>query len=175
MLRLTVCVFGSVLLVSATLGAQAPPPAASQRARPNVLERPWTNTPGSPYDRAQAVAAERVRPTTPSIDFPVVDAPPGELPATALPAAAGAAVPGASGRPNVLQRPWTDDPGSPHGRAQAVAAERGVRDGRLQGASPYPDKYRSPVPTPFRPQSPRSRWRGGVIYPALPFPPIDCR
>lgn len=173
--RVVPCLFGlAVLMVAGTGGAQPAPPAAARPPRPTAVERPWTTTPGSPYDRAQAVAAERLRQATPTIDFPVVDAPPdGDLPGDApgMPAAVPAPK---GGHPTALQRPWSADAGSPHGRAQAVAVEHLRPDTRLYGASPYPDEYRSPVPAPFRPAVSTPWSRGGMLYPALPFPAIGA-
>ena len=171
MVRRLVCLLGSCLLIPVFAGAQSQ--ATRPKPRQNVAERPWTDDPTSPYYRAQVVAGERLRPTAPSIDFPVVDAPPGELPAVS--GAQSGAAPAGGSRPNVLQRPWSDDPQSPHGRAQAVAAERVSGAAQPAAASPYPEKYRSPVPAPFRPRATERRWRGGLIYPALPFPAIVVR
>lgn len=164
----------AVVLAVATpgmVGAQSAPTASPQK-RPNAVERPWTTTPGSPYDRAQAVAAERVRQRDDvgQVDagptFPLVEAPPSELPLGAgVPATAQAV------RPSVAERPWTDGANPPYDRAQAVAAERLRPDAALHGASPYPDRYRTPVPAPFRPPA-ATTWRGGMLYPGLPFPPI---
>ena len=80
-----------------------------------------------------------------------------------------------SSRPNVLERPWTDAADGPYARAQAVAAERLVPDTRLVGLSPYPDRFRSPVPSPFRYEPGASGWSGGLLFPGLPFPAIGVR
>lgn len=166
-----VCLLGLLTTPVAGQGQSAPP----AQQRPNVVERPWTTNPDSPYYRAQAVAAERVRPGSPSIDVPVIDAPPADdalapnAVAGRLPAPGTAPV---GGRPDVVQRPWTTAANSPYRRAQDVAAERVNGTGAVSGASPYPDEYRSPVPAPFQPQASRPRWRPVMLYPALPFRPI---
>jgi hypothetical protein len=78
-----------------------------------------------------------------------------------------------STRPNVVERPWTTSIDGPYGRAQAVAAERVLPETQaVQGSSPYPDQFRSPVPAPFRYEPSTGQWSGGFLFPALPFPAI---
>jgi hypothetical protein len=159
---------------SAQSRATQPPPAASQPARPNVVERPWTTTPGSPYDRAQAVAAERVKANAPLTDFPAVDAPPGDELSAAILAVGLGPEPGVkeAGRPTVAERPWTRKAASPYARAQAAAAERLQGQAAVPTGSPYPAEYLSPVPAPFVYQPSQGGWRGGRLYPGMPFAAI---
>lgn len=164
------------MLIAAAAGAQsAPPPASSPARRPTVLERPWTTTPGSPYDRAQAVAAERAaQQTVPTLDFPVVDAPPADDLAGDAARSEGTKAVTSPGRPSVAERAWTRKANT-YARAQAVAAERLQPQAGPSGSSPYPDEYRSAVPAPFQPPADDFRWRGGLLFPALPFPAIGAR
>ncbi len=132
---------------------------AVRRAGPTVpgmaVTRRWSDQPGSPYDRAQAVAEQRVggsqgwattRGGTPT-----------------------------GGRPNVAQRPWTDNPASPFGRAQAVAGERlrqaepgAAARSRSYDTRPFASPSQTPLPYPDRFRStvgPQGRDSGGAAVP----------
>lgn len=111
-----------------------------------AVTRRWSEQSGSPYDRAQAVADQRVG---------VNQGWAATRGDRSMPA-----------RPNVAQRSWTDDPGSPYGRAQEVAGER-LRQSDLGAAArsrgydtrpfaspgqtlPYPERFRSTVGPQYR-------------------------
>jgi hypothetical protein len=127
------------------------------------------SVPGNVFAQSRAT-----RPAFPQVQAPPPSGEQGPVTTPARPVDTPASPTTAPARPNVVERPWTTAADGPYARAQAVAAERVVPDTALLGASPYPDRYRSPVPAPFRYQ-PSSDWGGGVLFPGLPFPVIRYR